>query len=381
MSSPLGSRSAIRFDNERAAAWAERFASTGAEGTEREGRLADAVAEEFTRIGLRSESRVVLGSRFPHQILPALGWCALCLGMTLATYLSDHGVSGVLRATAVIGAIVGWGIATFPGLRFGHGWPPRVASRNVLAARAVDGSPPARLIFRTPLDGIGVRGPEVPWWASSVTVGVLVVTLLVSYRERGWALPVLVLLWVHVLVRSVPFLKSARDPGLRENRTGLAVLLELARSWPRRADGRIEAHFVALGGQGLDGAGSWALEATIRDEWPIKPTLIIDLSAPGVGKGLILSARGHAELAGSAAADLWIPHRLARRHVWTTWARPVSKRDDDVVWLIGDEAFDRSNHARETTIAPEALGRAAQLATEIALRWARRVATASPESR
>ena len=97
-----------------------------------------------------------------------------------------------------------------------------------------------------------------------MTLGVLVVALLASPRERAWALPILVLLWVLILVRSVPFLRSARDPGLRDNRTGLAVLLELARTWPRRADGRIEAHFVAVGGQGFDGAGSRALEATIR---------------------------------------------------------------------------------------------------------------------
>lgn len=374
----------MRFDNDRASAWAERF---GASRTEGERRAADLIAEEFTRIGLRVEDRVVLGSRFPHQILPALGWCGLGLGMTLATYLSDRGASGVLLATAVIGAVAGWGVATLPGLRFGHGWPPRVPSRNVLAERAVDGDgrPPARLIFRTPLDGIVLRGPEAPRWASSVTIGVLVGTLVVSFHGgvihgSGRALAVLGLLWVLVLVRLFPFLKAARHPGLGDNRTGLAVLLELARTWPRRADARIEAHFVAVGGQGLDGTGSRALEETIRDEWPDKPTLLIDLSAPGVGKGLILAARGHADLAESAAADLWIPHRLARRHVWTTWARPVLPLDDDVVWLIGDEAAVRSDRGREIAIDPDALGRAAQLATEIALRWARRVATASTGS-
>ena len=86
--------------------------------------------------------------------------------------------------------------------------------------------------------------------------------------RRGWALPVLGLLWLLVLVRLFPYLKSARHPGLRDNRTGLAVLLELARTWPRRADARIEVHFVAVGGQGLDGAGSRALEESIRTNGP-----------------------------------------------------------------------------------------------------------------
>ena len=128
----------MRFDNERATAWAERFDASRAEGTEGEERAADVMAEEFTRIGLRAETCVVLGSRFPHQILPVLGWCVLGLGMTFATYLTDRGRPGVLWVSAWIGAILGWGVATLPGLRFGHGWPPRVASRNVLAERAVE---------------------------------------------------------------------------------------------------------------------------------------------------------------------------------------------------------------------------------------------------
>ncbi len=416
----------MRFDNECASAWAERFDASRDEGTDGEGRAAEVMAEEFTRIGLRAETRVVYGSKFPQGVLPVLGWCGLGLGMTLAAFLSDRGASGVLRATAWIGAVLGWGVATLPGLRFGHGWPPRVASRNVLAERTTDGSPPrtisssskaltspplppgegarragegpslrqanrpgsppARVVFRTPLDGVVLRGPEVPPWASSVTIGVLVVTLFLSSRggvidDRGWALPVLGFLWILVLVRLFAYLKSARDPGLRDNRTGLAVLLELGRTWPRRTDARIEAHFVAVGGQGLDGAGSRALEATMRSEWPDMPTLLIDLSAPGVGKGLILTARGHEDLTASAAADLWIPHRPARRYVWTSWARPVLRLDDDVVWLVGDEASARPDRGPAMAIDPEALGRAAQLATEIALRWARRVAEASAGSR
>ncbi|MEJ7637208.1 MAG: hypothetical protein WKF75_04250 [Singulisphaera sp.] len=271
----------MRFDNERATAWAERFDASRAEGTE-EGGAADIMAEEFTRIGLRVEEWVVLGSRFPHQILPVLGWCGLGLGMTLAASLSDRGTPGVLQATAWVGAMLGWGVATLPGLRFGHGWPPRVASWIVLAGRADDGNPPARLVFRAPLDGTVLRGPEVSWWASSVTIGVLVGILFVSSAaacpRSGWALPVLGLLWAPRPRSPVPFLKSARHPGLRDNRTGLAVLLELARTWPRRADARIEAHFVAVGARGSTGRahGHWKrpLGRMAR-----QPTLLIDLSA------------------------------------------------------------------------------------------------------
>ncbi len=376
----------MKFDNERASAWAERFDASRAEGTAGEERAAGVMAEEFARIGLRAETRVVFGSRFPHQVLPVLGWSGLGLGITLAAYFSDRDAPGLLGVMAWVGAMAGWGVATLPGLRFGHGWPPRATSRNVHAERATDGSPPARVVFRTPLDGVVLRSPEVPREASSVNIGALLGCYLL-WLLAGWiyehdvGLPVPGILWILVLVHLFPYMKTARHPGLRDNRTGLAVLLELARTWPRRADARIEAHFVAVGGQGLDGAGSRALDETIRAEWPVKPTLVIDLSAPGVGKGLILAARGHADLAGSAAADLWIPHRPARRHAWTTWTRPVTPLDDDVVWLAGDEAFAKTDRGGATAIDPEALGRAAQLATEIALRWARRVATDSAESR
>jgi hypothetical protein len=94
------------------------------------------MAEEFTRIGLRAEVHIVIGSRFPHGILPALGWCGLGLGLTLAAFLSDRGVSGALRVAAAVGAVVGWAVATLPGIRFGQKWPPRVAWRSVLAGRA-----------------------------------------------------------------------------------------------------------------------------------------------------------------------------------------------------------------------------------------------------
>ena len=72
-------------------AWAERFAASRAGDRRGRKRAAEVMAEEFTRIGLRADIRVVLGSRFPHQVLPVLGWCILGLGMTLAAYLSPSG--------------------------------------------------------------------------------------------------------------------------------------------------------------------------------------------------------------------------------------------------------------------------------------------------
>ena len=243
----------------------------------------------------------------------------------------------------------------------------------MLARRTLEAAPAVRVVFQTPLHGLVPRRRGVAWWASSVVLGVLVASLLLP---GGWAMPILGLLWVLVLVGSWRSLRGSRVPGFWGDRSGLAVLLELARTWPRRAEERVEAHFAAVGGHGFDGDGARGLARTVRSEWPAKPTLTIGFLAPGVGSGLILASRTHETLARSAASDLWVPHRSVRWRPWTRWAG-ASGPSDAVVWLIGDAAFARPGRGGESATDPEAMGRAAQLATEIALRWAKQAATAA----
>jgi hypothetical protein len=185
---------------------------------------------------------------------------------------------------------------------------------------------------------------------------------------------ILGLLWMAIVGRVWRLVRRWRGPDVRDNRTGLALLLELARAWPRGTHARIETRFVATGGRMLDQAGLRALIHAIAAEWPAKPTLVVDWLAPGIGRGLALMEQGTCQLAETAAADLWIPHHVihqagVRHEHW-----PFGRHGPGYVGMVGD-AIDRP-----CAIDADALARAAQLATEVALRWAGRK-RAPPEGR
>jgi hypothetical protein len=164
------------------------------------------------------------------------------------------------------------------------------------------------------------------------------------------------------------------------DRHGLAVLLEMARSWPRTGSRPIEPIFVASGGQHLDHAGSREVVRMLRSDWSGKPSLLVLLFAPGAGDKLRLFAAGSPasdldELVRGAARGLWIPIQheelLAPIPPWPFGEyRPA-------VALVGSDPSARL----ADSVDPQALHRAAQLATEIALRWGKQQkAAGAPES-
>ena len=115
----------------------------------------------------------------------------------------------------------------------------------------------------------------------------------------------------------------------------------------------------------------------IEAEWPAKPTLVVEWLAPGIGPGLALLERGTGRLAESAAADLWIPHHPIRHPDIRRAHWPFGRRGPAYVAIVGGELD--TPPATDRPIDPDALTRAAQLATEIALRWARRNRTSDAE--
>jgi hypothetical protein len=144
----------------------------------------------------------------------------------------------------------------------------------------------------------------------------------------------------------------------------------MARAWPRAGSRSIEPVFVAAGGQRLDYAGSREIRRLLKSGWSPTPFLLVLLFAPGAGGELRLSASapldwGMSELAEDAARSLWIPHRrdsgLALLALW-----PFEDLHPAVA-LIGSDL-----RSSDDASDPQALHRAAQLATEIALRWAKR---------
>jgi hypothetical protein len=83
----------------------------------------------------------------------------------------------------------------------------------------------------------------------------------------------------------------------------------------------------------------------------------------------MIASRYRRELSETAAKSLWIPHRLARRSWRHAGLWPSDRSHRDFVALIGAEYLSRS--PKNDVIDPAALERVAQLATEIALRWAK----------
>lgn len=151
--------------------------------------------------------------------------------------------------------------------------------------------------------------------------------------------------------------------------TGPALLIEMATAWPKGWSERFEPVLVAAGGMDFGCAGLREVVRLIREEWTEKPTLVVVVLAPGVGQKLTLRGRPKAllRLATEAAKNLWIPVQTAVTPVGIflglSW--PVAYRFRDHVVLTGAEY----RNAKPPPVDPAALARAAQLASEIALRW------------
>src|SRR5262249_22512657 len=170
--------------------------------------------------------------------------------------------------------------------------------------------------------------------------------------------------------------KLPLEPG---DRTGVAVLLEMARTWSTPRAHRVEIVLAATGGQAFDFAGARAMVRSLaaRESRDI-PTLRLLWLAPGIGKEVVIVSRSHRELAQSAARSLWIPHRLASRWFRRIDLWPPEQLNGDFVALIGAGYLKRF---REQDVVNSAtLHHAAQLATEIALRWIKRQQRGCPAS-
>jgi hypothetical protein len=143
----------------------------------------------------------------------------------------------------------------------------------------------------------------------------------------------------------------------------------MARAWPRAWLERFEPVLVAAGGMNLVLDGVREMGRLIREEWIDKPTLVVVILAPGVGPELTIHGRPKSLmlLVREAAQSLWIPVKTVRMPTELLLGRswPVPSRLPDHIVLSGASYRD----AKPPPVDPAALARAAQLASEIALRW------------
>jgi hypothetical protein len=158
---------------------------------------------------------------------------------------------------------------------------------------------------------------------------------------------------------------------------GSAFLLELARTWPKSREQRLEVVATIAAGQTPFVPGSQDLQRRVQKEWEPKSTLLVVVYGPGLGRDLVVDAFPDRQIVREAAEGLWVPIRLmsqnplsAQRVRW-----PLRASFPERVVMAGAESF----QSREPVLDPAALGRAEQLTSEIVLRWARRHAGQSAQ--
>ena len=349
----------MRFDAERALAEAEEFAYPRLPRSEGERRAADRLAAKLEAAGLAVERRdAAPPSSFGLILLGALtAWLWLAVGRALP----EASILGRLELTAVGMALLISAVLRLANRVRGEGLDGK--PQHVIAGRPAEADAPARVLFVTRLYTTNDRATIRFHWGVlilAVALGAFLWTPWFSgwIGSTRWAGPALLtghwgaLVLLFVIPKGPP---RVPDPG--DNRSGLSSLAELARAWPKAAGDRVEARFAATSARG-------DLARIAARDWPGKPTLVIQLESPGLGDGVAIDARGVAlDLGRSAAAALWVPHRVSAWRFVPFLPGPFARQGILALRLRGDGTAE--------PLGAAGLSAAAQLAAEIALRWGR----------
>jgi hypothetical protein len=389
----------MKFDASRVESSFRELGDPQYAGPDGEPKVADFVAGQFEKMGLMVDQREAAGSRFPQRAAPWVGWPGYGALLTM--------VYGLLLVPGVLSTILGFGIASFSFLwhnavvagriRPGRGRPPLENAPVVIASRAGDHDGSARVVFQVVLGRLRSDDLRPAGRSDGIDLGLRLVTVVLFVSLLGSRIGLLlnpshvrsqiaythlmrytypcflVLVWIGILGALFRRYRRAGREGESPqiDRRGLAVVLEMARTWPKAGSRAIEPVFAAVGGQQLDHAGSREVIRRLRSEWSSRPTLLIYLLAPGAGRELGLFTMDSLdsdlhELAREAAKSLWVP--IQDGGPVTMFPGWPFDDDQPAVALIGSEP--RARH--DDSVDAQALHRAAQLATEIALRGARK---------
>jgi hypothetical protein len=383
----------MKFDAARANAIFEKLGDPVFTAPQSDGRVADYVAHELEGMGWNVERREVEGSRFPQRAGPWIGWLGYGALITTGYLLSlRNGLLSVALALVLFFLTFQWLEAVLSNrIRPGRRRMPLETAPLLIGSLVAEHSDAVRVVFQAVLGGLKTDffqslRPSRSWIVSVSNACfwflIIIVSLPSSHDRRyPWFIIhsiitiLFVLLWITllcILTWEHQHSGPKTELGLVERR-GLAVLLELARSWRHSRPRQIESIFVAAGGQRLNYAGSREVLRILESENPAKPTLLVLFFAPGAGKAIRIAENDPltsdlSALAKDAAESLWVPSwGDDRRALCPFWPFAKTKAAEPIA-LIGSDPmafFDDS-------VSPEALHRAAQLATEIALRWAKK---------
>jgi hypothetical protein len=386
----------MKFEATRAKAIFEKLGDPAFAGPEGEVRIAEFVAGEFERMGWKVERREVEGSRFPQRVGPWIGWLGYgaLVTVTFCMILSGNARAQFLAILIILGTVRWPQALASNSIRPGRRMRPLANAPVVIASGNGDSSSPMRVVFQVVLGRLdtGYLGSfrvNRYFFLTLLHLGLWISAILTSLSMHGYpvvfsrlmmAVTSVMIAFVWVMIVGVLTWEHRQSCSTNEARTtdrlSTALVLELARSWPRRRSGQLEPIFIVAGGQRLDYAGSREVVRMLESEWPRKPSLLLLLFAPGAEAGVQSSGsvlritalrESGCDLARNAAESLWIPnHRDDWASLDALWPFDLF-REAEPIALIGSDLGD----VPVEHMSPEALQRAAQLATEIVLRWAK----------
>jgi hypothetical protein len=389
----------MKFDSARAVQIIDELSDPRFGGADGEARVADYVGEHFATMGYQVERLAVSSSRPRPDWVRWLEYGFL-ITSAYVLILLDRIVASVIAAVLLLCAGLVFGDLVRSILGTGRRRPPYGAAPVVIASLPRSSPAPVKVIFQASLGGLRPSLFHIIlkskyhdlYWINAFLSACMMMAMLARFgmwyrpeREFNrlshdvflrYLIPPILAFNGIVILGALAWecyqLRSRERLGAPERR-GLAVLLELARSWPRSESRPVEPIFVAAGGQQLDHAGSREIAHRYKWDDTSRPPWLILLLAPGAGESLWLAARdpslpfvrGTEALARDAARSLWIPCQIVHN------ATPL------IYWPLADwgpvTAIMGSDPRAypDATTDPQALHHAAQLATEIALRWAK----------
>jgi len=367
----------MKFDIDRAMTWVQVFAFLRTTGSEGERHAADLLAERLEQAGWRvsrAKSRTccrLLSFVMLLLLLFLLNlyflWKALQLSFpTLSTLVrSGWFIVGLLLIGGLLSLAAGYRGVQIARERFVAWWAVKEhRSRvNLIADRPGQKDQAARVFILSHLDTPLPVAKTEDALSNAIVIGLLVaiVVLPLSRALNEW---LLVGITTVTLLFQVRYWLRSGHPSVADNRTGLALLAELSEALPPRLLERVDVRLVAVCGSSAGQLGAVTLADDVGHHWPNKPTLVINLDSPGLGPEIHLIGQGRGlEVARAAAKDLWIPHRVSRWSMAALDHRPFQFHRIPAVSLTG--------RANGTQIESAGLAAAAQLTTEMALRWAR----------
>jgi len=381
----------MKFDTSRALRVVEELGDPRFAGPDGEEAEAGYIAEQLAPTGWQVYRRKVVASGFPRLAVSWISWLGfgvlITLAMTIVWTFGNRRPSQFLGIPLLLLGLLYFYLALYRGFQFGWNLPPERTASLVIVRLPSERPPSCRVVLQTALGRLSLRRRERSRW-QLLALAVVLLLLLIDvatvssfapvpqrffpasgHSERSLSVILLLVLWVLVLGRISREIADDRSgwPLDLADRTGIGVLLEMARTWSPLRSQNVEILFAATGGQAYDFAGARSLGGWLQAESREIPTLLLIWFAPGIGREFTIVSHECRDLAFRAAKSLWLPHSPPPVLFRSVDLWPADRSHRDFIALFSARYLDQS--PKKDVIDPATLSHTAQLVTEIAMRW------------